>query len=304
VKRGSHAGKIRGSFDWGELAPLRLRARQIAEGIYAGAHRSMLHGAGVEFGGYREYVAGDDLRRLDRRSLLRHGRLVVRQFETETERSLCLLVDASASMAFRSAAAPAAKLAFAALVASALTRVAIATGDPVSVTFVGGVDAASIGPSGGREQFERIVSAFESMGAGGDVYADPAMLDRALGVVGRIARRGALVIVLSDLLDWPSGAAERLALLATRGRVLCVVQILDPAEAGFPYSGTVLFRALEGQHVVETDPDVTRDQYLGNLAELTGEWRGAVVRRGGRFLSTTTSSRPAAVVGEIVRAIR
>ncbi len=58
-------------------------------------------GSGVEFGGYREYVPGDDLRWLDRRSLLRHDRLVVRQFETETDRTLSLLVDASASMGYR-----------------------------------------------------------------------------------------------------------------------------------------------------------------------------------------------------------
>ncbi len=50
---------IRGAIDWGKLAPLRLRARQIAEGVYAGLHRSALRGAGVEFGGYREYVPGD-----------------------------------------------------------------------------------------------------------------------------------------------------------------------------------------------------------------------------------------------------
>ena len=90
-------------------------------------------GAGVEFGGYREYVPGDDLRWLDRRSLLRHERLVVRQFETETDRALCLLVDASASMGFRGPGAPGAKLAFAASSAAALARVALASGDPVSL---------------------------------------------------------------------------------------------------------------------------------------------------------------------------
>src|SRR5579863_8568126 len=124
---------MRGALDWGSLAPLRLRSRLVAEGVYAGAHRSARRGAGVEFGGHREYVPGDDLRWLDRRSLLRHDRLLVRQFETDTDRALGLLVDASASMGFRSARAPGAKLAFAAVVAAALGRVALAGGDPVGL---------------------------------------------------------------------------------------------------------------------------------------------------------------------------
>src|SRR5262249_32964690 len=72
--------------DWGALAPLRLKARAVAEGVYAGMHRSARKGAGVEFGGQRPYVPGDDLRFFDRRALLRHDRLMVREFETETDR--------------------------------------------------------------------------------------------------------------------------------------------------------------------------------------------------------------------------
>ncbi len=92
--------------DWGALAPLRLKARAIAEGVYAGAHRSFRKGAGVEFGGQRPYVPGDDLRFIDRRALLRHDKLMVREFETETDRAVWLCVDATASMSFRGAGAP------------------------------------------------------------------------------------------------------------------------------------------------------------------------------------------------------
>src|SRR5918911_423069 len=117
------------SIDWGNITPLRLRARVVAEGVYAGAHRSLRRGPGVEFGGHRPYVPGDDLRWLDRRALLRHDKLIVREFETETDRGLRLVLDASASMGFRSREAPAAKLAYAALLAAALARVALASGD-------------------------------------------------------------------------------------------------------------------------------------------------------------------------------
>jgi uncharacterized protein (DUF58 family) len=299
---------IRTAIDWGELAPLRLRARQVAEGVYAGVHRSALRGAGVEFGGYREYVPGDDLRWLDRRSLLRHDRLVVRQFETETDRTLSILVDASASMGYRGAGAPAAKIAFASLVGAALSRVALAGGEPVSVSFVGGgamgKAAAPVARGSGRDQFERIVTALEHLEPGGDAHADRTMFDRAVHSLVRSTRRGGIVVVLSDLLDLPRDAADRIAEVAPSGRVLVVVQVLDRAEAEFPFAGTVRLRALEGGAVVETDASTARAPYLAALASLTEGWSAAVTRRGGRFLRATTDGSPVQAVREIVRAVR
>jgi uncharacterized protein (DUF58 family) len=295
---------IRAAVDWGELAPLRLRARHVAEGVYAGMHRSARRGAGVEFGGYREYVVGDDLRWLDRRSLLRHDRLVVRQFETETDRAVCLLVDASASMGFRGPDAPGAKLAFAAVVAAALARIALTGGDPVSLSFLGGDRAAPIPRSSGRDQFERIVAALESVQPGGDARNDLTMLDRALQDLARTTRRGAIVVVLSDLVDLPAGAADRISALASHGRALALVQTLAPAEARFPFSGTVRLRALEGGGVVETDADATREQYLAALAELTHSYRETIVHRGGRFVSSLTSDDPVRVVRAVVQSLR
>src|SRR6516225_8615927 len=148
---------IRRALDWGSLAPLRLRARLVAEGVYAGAHRSARRGAGVEFGGHRPYTPGDDLRWLDRRSLLLHDRLLVRQFETETDRALRLVVDATASMGFRGSRAPASKLAWCALVAAALARIAVGSGDPIGLTYFGGNKTRPVPVRGGREAFERIV---------------------------------------------------------------------------------------------------------------------------------------------------
>ena len=296
---------IRRAIDWGELAPLRLRAREVAEGVYAGVHRSARRGAGVEFGSYREYVPGDDLRWLDRRSLLRHDRLVVRQFETETDRALCLVVDASASMAFRSPTSPGAKLAFAAVIAAALARLAVVSGDPVSLSFVGGEGGhAPVARSAGREQFERVVAALEAVQPGGDARVDHAMVERALQSVLRTARRGAIVVFLSDLVDLPENAAKAVSEAASRGRVLTVVQTLDPAEAEFPYRGTVRLRALEGDAVVETDADSTRDRYIAALAALTGAWQSAVVQRGGRFVRATTTDEPVRVVRTIVESVR
>lgn len=297
------ARDLRRSIDWGSLAPLRIRARMVAEGVWAGAHRSARKGAGVEFGGHRAYTPGDDLRHLDVRSLLRHDHLLVREFETETDRALRVVVDATASMGYRGKSAPGSKYAFAALAAAALARIAVKSGDPVGLTFIGGsANAHPVPVRGGREVFERVVDALEAQDAQGDVAADLDALDRAIGALARSARRGSVVVVLSDLLDLPPEAADRISAIATRGRVVVVAQILDPAETTFPFDETVRLKSLEGDVTVETDA-AARDRYLKALRDHGESWRRALVGRGASFVSLTTDLDPVSAVRKIVEAM-
>jgi uncharacterized protein (DUF58 family) len=298
------AKDVRRSIDWGSLGPLRIRARAVAEGVYAGAHRSARKGAGIEFGGHRAYTPGDDLRHLDVRSLLRHDHLLVRQFETETDRALRLVVDASASMGYRGSRAPGAKLAWSALVAAALARVAVRSGDPIGMSFIGGSkDARPVPVRGGREVFERVVDALESQSAEGEALRDPSLLDDAIGSIVRSARRGSVVVVLSDLLDLPPEAASAIATITTRGCVLIVVQVLDPDENDFPFKETVRLKAIEGTVAVETD-EAARERYLAALEAERTVWRRTLVGRGAKFLSLTTDRDPIAAVRAIVEAVQ
>lgn len=304
------------SIDWGSIAPLRLKARAIAEGIYAGMHRSVKKGAGVEFGGQRPYVPGDDLRFFDRRALLRHDRLMVREFETETDRAVWLCVDATASMAYRSERAPAAKLAFASLIAAATARVALATGDPVGLVFLGGEGGMPLPAMAGREAFDRVVGTLEAasaLGEASDGERDAAAsgagargsrwMENALAPVARRARRGAVLILLSDMIDLPAGALHSFASLGTHGRALIAVRVLDPAEVALPFEGTVRLRALEGTAVVEADADLVRGVYADRLATIAGSWSKELAARGGRFLDASTTKSPTDVVRDVVRAI-
>lgn len=294
--------QLRTAIDWGKLAPLRLRARAVADGVYAGGHRSPRRGAGVEFGGHRNYVPGDDLRWLDRRALMRHGKLLVREFETETDRALRLLIDASRSMAYRSPGAPGAKLAFGALVSAALARIALGAGDPVALDWIGGAERRRLPAMGGREAFERIVGALETVEPGGDLSLDLGAVDRALVPIARHARRGSVVVLLSDLVDLPDGTLDQFASLAARGRTLVVVRVLDPAEASFPFEGPVRLRASEGDALVETDATEVKAAYLSALDAIATAWQDRLLERGGRLIRAVTTDDPVAVVRAVVLA--
>src|SRR4051812_17697868 len=77
------------------LAHLRFATRHQIDGTYSGRHRSRQQGGASEFADYREYVEGEDLRRLDWKVLARTGRAYVRLFQDETNLRCTLAVDAS-----------------------------------------------------------------------------------------------------------------------------------------------------------------------------------------------------------------
>lgn len=298
--------------NWGALAPLRLRAKEVSSGLYFGHHRSQHRGAGVEFDSHRDYVPGDDLRRLDYRALVRHERLLVRQFETETDRRLCFLVDATKSMAFASAKAKASKLAYAGLLAAALTRIAAASGDMITLDWLGGQNASSGGAAGlsaigGKLAFERVVEAFEQLRAGEDEAGDAsqtsvtaASFERQLYAVAKAARRGSVIVLLSDLIDLPVIAASEFATLGNRQRSTVVVRVLDPVEAKFSFRGVVRLKSSTGDKIVETDAGVARAGYLQALANVSEQWRTALSAHNGRLVECTTDDDPVDVLRTIL----
>ena len=294
---------LRQALDWGKLAPLRLRAKSVADGVYAGGHRSRRRGAGIEFGGHRSYVPGDDLRFIDRHALLRHGELLVRQFETETDRTLCLLVDASASMSYKSEQAPGAKYAFSALMAAALTKIAVGAGDRVSLDWFGGERTVELATAGGREAFERVVGALETAQPSADLRSDLPALERAVARVERRALRGASVVVLSDLLDLPDGSEHAVSSLGVRGKTLAVARVLDPDELSFPFTGPLHLRAMEGEARVETDAAAARPRYLAALEAQAHRWSEQLLNRGGSLVSLNTADDPVKSVRKVLDAL-
>ncbi|MFZ5787061.1 MAG: DUF58 domain-containing protein, partial [Acidobacteriota bacterium] len=80
------------------LARLQLAAGRRVAAPWAGAYRSAFRGTGLEFAGVREYAPGDDSRAVDWRVTARTGRLAVRLYREERDRTVLFVVDASAVM--------------------------------------------------------------------------------------------------------------------------------------------------------------------------------------------------------------
>jgi len=288
--------------DWAALGRLRLSARRIAEGAWVGSHPSHRRGAGLEFAGHRSYVPGDDLRWLDQRALMRHGRPLIKQFETETERTLRLVVDATASMDYRSDPSHLRKLDMAALIGAALTRIAVRSGDRTGLDFIGGVGAAPLPASGGMPAFERTLIELVSIKPGGNAGVTRVELERSLAPVTQRAPRGTVIVVLTDLLELGDEAPGVLGALGTAGRQAVVVQILDPLEASFALEGPVRLQASEGSLEVETNASLARPSYLEALAALQARYRDALRAHGGELLVCRTDEDAVGIVRRVLRA--
>lgn len=286
---------LRGELGRLDVAPLRLLARRLAAGHQLGMHHSRQKGAGLEFLGHREYAPGDDLRRLDHRALMRHGRYLVREFQIETERPLHLIVDASTSMQFADQAndaseRPSTKLGLACLLAGASALLARRANDPVGLTYSSSRRRTPfLAPRSGSEQIERIFSALEEPNP---EEAATSGLASTLPETGSRLPRGTTIFWFSDFLDGVSETTEHLALLSHRDRTVVLVQILTKTELEFPLRGPLSLEDPESLQRTECEAESVRDRYLERLDAHCADLRAEVSAQDAALLRVRTDDDP------------
>lgn len=251
------------------IGSIELIARAVVEGFLVGLHRSPFKGFSVEFSEFRPYLPGDDPTTIDWKVAARRDRYYVKKFEEETNLECHLLLDVSASMAYRSHAVD--KLRYGSFVLAALAYLMHRQRDAVALTLFDHrvVDAI---PAGGRTgHLRRVLARLGRAAAGG--RSDVAMpLD---GLAARMRRRG-LVVLVSDLLDEPGGVIEGLKHLRFRGSDVLVFQVLDPAELTFPFESAARFRDLESADEAPVVPARVRRRYLQEIEALVERYRDAL----------------------------
>ena len=130
------------------LDTLSLAMRGRAQGGADGSRRSRQTGSSAEFSDYREYIPGDDIRRLDWNAYARFDRLFLKLFMEEQESLVTVLLDASASMG--------AKWASARMVAEAVGYLALTGGDRLCVQILKNGRALRSPQLSGRAAFPRL----------------------------------------------------------------------------------------------------------------------------------------------------
>ena len=260
------------------LDALDLHSRKLLRGGLQGERRSRQKGQSVEFADFRPYAVGDDLRRIDWNLYARLDKLILRLFLEEQDLSLSVLVDVSPSMATGEPE----KLRAAKRVAGALGYLALRRTNRLSVH--GFHDGLAEGVSGlrGRKPVPRLFSFLENLGE----RSGPGDLGRSLFEFARRHPRPGVVLVVSDLLDKPSGgrlgeALKPLGAARFDAHVLHVLspEELDPAAAGVTGDLRLTDRE-DGQAAEVSATPQLLNRYRETLDAFCAGARAACLRRG------------------------
>ncbi len=268
-------------FDPSELAALgriEIVARWIVDGFMAGLHRSPRKGVSVEFAEYRPYQAGDDPRYIDWKIAARSDRLVIKQFEEETNLRATVVLDVSRSMAWSGSQLGAithpktaerlTKLAYGERLAAAIALLLLRQRDAVGLVRFDERIRTVVPARARTGQWRRFVSALQEPGSG---LASSA--GEALEQAARVITRRGMIILISDLLMDIPGVERSVRALRAAGHDVTVLHLMDPMERDLPTSGEALFVDPESALAVPASAADVRAAYRKTVDEVITEWR-------------------------------
>ncbi|HTL36563.1 MAG TPA: DUF58 domain-containing protein [Kofleriaceae bacterium] len=260
------------------MGSLPIKARVIVEGALSGLHRASVHGASVEFAEHKEYSPGDELRHVDWKAYAKVDRYYVKQYEQESQLTVYLVLDASASMQF--AGGGIAKLEYAGLSLAALAYLVIQQQDKVGLLACGDRAIETLVPPRARTtHLHDVLGVLDQMMAKGGVGDEsPAAALRRIAELTR--RRRALIILASDLFDTDDDTLQALALLRAQRHDVSVLHILDPHERTFPYEGLTEFQALESTNRMLVNPAAIRREYQERMNAFLTKCRESLANAG------------------------
>ncbi len=244
-----------------QLANMELRARLVVEGFITGLHKSPYHGFSVEFTEHRQYMPGDDLKHLDWKVYGKTDRFYIKQFEEETNLKSYLVLDASKSMDYGSNG-HLRKIDYASYLAAALAFLMVEQRDAVGLTVYDETVRLSLPPHATRTYLKQILRALEQLKPSNKTGIAASLHN----VAERIKRRG-LVILLSDFFDDPAQVVTAFKHFRHKGNEVIVMQVLDPMERSFAFGGDAVFRDLETDEELMTQPWHIQKAYQDSMKE-------------------------------------
>ena len=227
------------------------------EGSVSGHHRSPHKGSSVEFAEYREYVPGEDPRRLDWRVYARSDRYYLKEFEAETNLRCYLALDCSGSMSFGSDEP---KLEYAKRLVATFAYVIISQGDAAGLLAIRDKKSLDLPAKRHPSQVQDILQTIAPLKAKGAAAVAPKLHELA-----DRTRARAMVVIVSDCLDDPTDLLDAVRHLRYNKHDVVLFHLVDPLEADFPFERPTRFVDLEGAGSLVTEPAVVREQYLAAM---------------------------------------
>lgn len=236
-----------------QIKNLEIQTKDLVEGVESGAYNSKFRGGGIEFSEVREYIPGDDVKRIDWNVSARHNSLYVKEFVEENELNIYLIVDLSASTNFGFTKS---KLDLSFEVAVSLMFLALKNNDRLGLGIFTNKLEKFIPSRKGKRQLLRIIKElieYEPKNKETDILQSLSALKNKL-------KRKSVIYIISDFLS--DNYEKPLKFLKLHHEVI-LINISDTKEREIPNIGYAYIEDAETgeQILVNTSSETFQKQY-------------------------------------------
>ncbi len=245
------------------LSKFRMNLKMRLAAGANGGRKSNAKGSSVEFSDFREYLPGDDIRRIDWNAYARFDRLFIKLFMEEKEGLFRIYLDGSASMNYGENS----KEVLAKRIAAALSYCILDHSDRVILNFLKGNKCETFKGVTGKQGFSRITDNLSVMKPEGEN-------DLLKSITSEDIKRRGMSIVISDF--YTSDLESVIKYLAHKKQEIFLIQVLSKEELSPELSGTFSLVDSEtgknikvtGSSSLEKDYSATKDRFLKNIEGL------------------------------------
>jgi uncharacterized protein (DUF58 family) len=258
------------------IGNLELVAKSVVDGFINGLHRAPHLGSSTDFAEHRQYMPGDDIRRIDWRLYARTDRYFIKQFEADTNTNFSVVLDVSRSMRYGGSqdTGRVSKLEYGAYLAACLTYFSSLQRDRVGMVTVE-ADVVDYIPSSAKHLRVVLHALDRALREGRDAAVTDVKslmktaptLAPLLRKMSEMFRRRSMIAVISDLYEEPDAVVSAINNLRGRGNDIMVFHLLDPTELEFPFADSSNFIDLETGEKMPVIPEYLRKQYRDVVRE-------------------------------------
>jgi len=255
-----------------QIKNLEIQTKDLVEGVESGAYNSKFRGGGIEFSEVREYIPGDDVKRIDWNVSARHNSLYVKEFVEENELNIYLIVDLSASTNFGFTKS---KLDLSFEVAVSLMFLALKNNDRLGLGIFTNKLEKFIPSRKGKRQLLRIIKElieYEPKNKETDILQSLSALKNKL-------KRKSVIYIISDFLS--DDYEKPLKFLKLHHEVI-LINISDIKEREIPNIGYAYIEDVETgeQILVNTSSETFQKQYSELMKQKIEENQNSIKKIG------------------------
>ena len=248
------------------IKDLSLSAKMTIDGFMNGINKSTVKGPGLEFSQYRSYQPGDDLRSLDWKMFARSDRYYIRESEVETNISVRILIDASASM--NHSDGDFTKIDYARYLGASLAYLANLQGDAIGLYILKNAGIFSMSPKQDFQHLARLFYQLETIKPDGQFTKPIHFKELFAG-----AQKRELLIFVTDLYQTDNEIINLLDTLNSLRHEIVVFHLVARNELDLNFKGYSTFEDLETGETIQIDQAKARSAYRIKLADYLEETR-------------------------------